>query len=279
MDETRRIDITHFPLKHEVFVRKQELGERLVRLRYEARGAAKHRHRVVAAFVSCAVAAAVLFVVFALRVSTIVGGGSVTLPCGSVVAVGQGGEVKYMPFLWHIGHREVELATGSARFSVMPGDGRFSVKTKFGCVSVLGTEFEILQEDEVTTTVRCFRGKVAVEVDDAVPVEVEAGEETVVTDNVVAPVRALTDDDNGKANDDNDKAEVITYDNAPLATVVEEMEKRFGIKIEGKQLCVGITYSGIFYAGDKDLTLKVVFGACGLDYTVDDDKVTLGKSK
>lgn len=279
-DKQLQIDVSRFPLKHETFERKHELGDKLVRLRAVSRHAEVRRRNVAIAFSSAVLAAAVvLAAVFMMRVSTIGSGSTATLPCGSVVAVGQGGNVKYRPFLWRFGHRVVELAAGSARFSVVSGQGEFSVETGFGSVSVLGTEFEVCQQDSVTAMVRCFSGKVAVNVDGAAPVEVEAGEETVVTGDVIAPVRALGDNDDNEEIEVNEEPETIIYDNEPLATIVGEMEVRFGITIDGKELCQGITYSGAFYTGDMDLTLKMVFGACGLDYVIEGNQVALRKNE
>ena len=147
--DIEKIDIGSFPLKHEVFARKRELGEAIARQRAAMRraeqAAARHRRRRMATgwIAAVSVAAVVAAAVFMLRVATIATGGQtqqVVLPCGSTVVVYAHSEVSYRPHLWGIVGRTINLHHGAACFSVEEGK-RFKVETAEGDVTVTGTEF------------------------------------------------------------------------------------------------------------------------------------------
>lgn len=285
-----RIDISSFPLRHEVFARKEELGEQLALRRAELREAeAAAARRFVKRFVvwSCTVAAAavVLAAVFMLQVTTVTTGASgqrVMLPCGSIVEVGAYSEISYQPRLWKWLGRTVDL-DGTACFDVARGN-EFTVKTDLGTVSVLGTEFKVSEQD-TSMVVQCFEGSVGVKPADGEATDevvLAAGEEVVVTAGKKVEVSLIGDDDASEkaAEKEEEEAsgdEVVVYRNEPLANVVAEMERRFGINVVNAEECEGIVYSGNFYAGDKDLTLEMVFMSCGLDYTVNGNDVVLKK--
>lgn len=280
--DIEKIEISRFPLKHEVFTRKKEIGDRLAamrdsRRRFEA-DALRRRHRRNFVWVSAVVAAVVAVALFMLKVVTVTGsagnGTVMSLPCGSTVCIAAGGEISYRPHLWNMALRRVEL-DGAARFSVEKGKGTFVVITDYGQVTVHGTEFEVSEQTD-KMIVKCFKGCVEVTADspDAPSVMLQAGEEVEVGKTGVSePAVMLCEDDDNE--DGDDIPELLNYNREELANVVAEIEHYFGVTVGNKWLCDGVTYTGVFYPKDMDLTLEVVFRSCGFDYTLKDGKVVL----
>ena len=311
--DIEKIDIGSFPLKHEVFARKRELGEAIARQRAAMRraeqAAARHRRRRMATgwIAAVSVAAVVAAAVFMLRVATIATGGQtqqVVLPCGSTVVVYAHSEVSYRPHLWGIMGRTVNLLHGAACFSVEEGK-RFKVETAEGDVTVTGTEFKV-KSSQGCLEVECFEGSVMVEPASATSqseaITLEAGEEAVVKDGKAektamadtkqdeTPMPKTSEDGAAETGEDekaamaadtnahNDYNKIINFKNAPLSEVATTMERIFNITVTDKDLCEGLAYTGIFDCGDMALTLEVVFTSCGLDYTVGDNgEVSLSK--
>ena len=278
--DVEKIDISRFPLKHEVFTRKKELGEELARQRAAMRRAeaATVRRRKMAGWfcAALAVAAMIAAAIFMLQTVTVTTGSTghrTTLPCGSTVQVEAYSRISYKPHLWNVAGRTVVL-DGSACFDVEKGNS-FTVETECGDISVLGTKFKVA-EQERNLKVECFEG--LVEVKPSVPqsgkVRLSAGEAVEIKSGNVEKSRF---DDKHDITDDKLVQETINYNNEPLGNIVAEMEHCFGIKVINKDICSNVTYSGVFYPGDRDMTLEVVFLSCGMEYAVDDDVVTLKK--
>lgn len=275
--DIERLDINRFPLKHEVFARKQELGEEIARRRDVVRRSEAASRRRAARIWICTMAAAavVAAAIFMLKVVTITTTSlqqTVTLPCGSTIIVAQNSKITYMPHLWW-SSRKVELE-GSAHFDITHGNS-FTVATQCGDVSVLGTVFNVEQQND-TLAVKCFEGRVAVTSadDDIAPVTLNAGEEVTVADGE-ANKEPIVDEETAIANEDEEEPLTIYYDNEPLDAVVAEMERSLGITVTNKGLCHGITYSGIFYRDNRELTLEIVFMSCGFEYTASGNEITL----
>ena len=96
--DLERIDISDFPLKHETFARKKELGDKLVAMRMKQRAAeAKKLRRRAWGWSSIGLVAAVAaFAVFMLRTVTISTADveqMVTLPCGSTVTIAENSQM------------------------------------------------------------------------------------------------------------------------------------------------------------------------------------------
>lgn len=281
--DVENIDISRFPLKHEVFTRKRELGEELARQRAamrRAEAAARQRRRSIAAWAcSIAAAAATIFAaIFMLKTVNIYTGDTgrqVALPCGSTIDLEAYSHISYKPHLWNITGRNVAL-DGTAYFAVKKGNS-FTVETECGNVSVLGTKFKVSEHND-NMSVECFEGRIEVEPADAETgkVQISAGEAVRVEKG---KIKKSTITEEPAPDDTADKAipEVINYKNEPLLNVVAEMELYFGVEVTGKDICDNVTYSGVFYPGNRDLTLEVVFLSCGIEYAVENNVVTLQK--
>ena len=285
MDDMK-FDKNKFPLKNEIFLKKEELAKIIIEERAESRrkeaASAVHvgRRRMVRVYAWFAAASIVAFLaVFVTREVTVVGsemgGRQLVLPCGSIVNLDADGMLSYRPHLWPVTGRKVELEAGSAQFAVTKGGG-FVVTTDVGDVSVLGTTFDVsIHADSMS--VMCHSGKVALipASGEDVSLILTEGEEAVVThDNVRKPERKI--EESSIVEED---AQTIYYDAALLTEVVEDIEETFGLTVVNKQLCQSEKYTGMIYPDDMDLSLDMVFGACGYEYEKSGDEVTISRIK
>ncbi len=278
--DIERIDISKFPLKHEAFVRKNELGDKLAALRAVRRTtekAAKRRRNRAWVWSGAGFAAAmVAFAVFLMQTVTITTAHEkqvVTLPCGSTVTVAENSRISYKPHAWNLLGRDIEL-DGSAYFSVNKGN-TFTVNTDCGNVSVLGTEFEILEQPNAMT-VKCHDGRVKVTAsgDDGSSVVLDKGECVEVTKTEVSePEQIAASEQNLSEDETEEKSRIIEYNREPLMNVVSEIERCFEVTVKNKSLCSNLDYSGVFYTDDMDLTLEIVFSSCGFDYELIDENM------
>ena len=174
--------------------------------------------------------------------------------------------------------------------------------------SVLGTKFMVDQMDE-SMTVECYEGAVQVttpigeqvlnageraictpqgiktiskEVTPVVipqqPIEEEEVEEEVLPEPIVVPQAKPIEPETipePVVEKVPDIPQDIIYDNEPLINVVSQIEKLYGVTITPKELCEGLNYTGIFWPNDKESTLEMVFGSCGLIFNHVGDQIYL----
>ena len=151
----------------------------------------------------------------------------------------------------------------------------FTVNTDCGNVSVLGTEFEILEQPNAMT-VKCHDGRVKVTAsgDDGSSVVLDKGECVEVTKTEVSePEQIAASEQNLSEDETEEKSRIIEYNREPLMNVVSEIERCFEVTVKNKSLCSNLDYSGVFYTDDMDLTLEIVFSSCGFDYELIDENM------
>jgi ferric-dicitrate binding protein FerR (iron transport regulator) len=141
----------------------------------------------------------------------------IILPDSSKVWLNQGATISYNAADWAT-HREIQLE-GEAYFDVKKGQ-RFTVHSKLGTVTVLGTTFTV-SERKAIFSVACYTGKVAV---------THAGNEVILKakqafsgeTNQVSQITTQLPDFVGKW---------TLYEKTPLIAVVQELEQKKQIKI------------------------------------------------
>lgn len=141
----------------------------------------------------------------------------IILPDSSKVWLNKGATISYNAADW-ASHREIQLE-GEAYFDVKKGQ-RFTVHSKLGTVTVLGTTFTV-SDRKTFFSVACYTGKVAV---------THAGNEVILNakeafsseTNQVSQITTQLPDFVGKW---------TLYEKTPLTTVIQELERKKQIKI------------------------------------------------
>ncbi|KOH43458.1 FecR family protein [Sunxiuqinia dokdonensis] len=159
----------------------------------------------------------------------------VDLPDGSTVHLSAVSTVSYHPYWWRFA-RELDLE-GEAFFEVEPGS-RFTVSSTMGATSVLGTRFNVYARGE-SYRVACQTGKVKV-------VGQQNGSEVILTANEKAALKAGNGFEVQRGINFEAEAAWINdefdFKNKPLVEVLEEVERQYGVHIQGKDVLNDGTY-------------------------------------
>ncbi|MGQ7870574.1 FecR family protein [Sunxiuqinia sp. sy24] len=159
----------------------------------------------------------------------------VDLPDGSAVHLSAVSEVSYHPYWWRFS-RELSFS-GEAFFEVEKGS-RFSVKSEKASTIVLGTSFNIFARDQ-SYRVACQTGKVKV-------VGQADGSVVILTANEKAELKAGNGFEIQRQINFKSEAAWINdefnFRGKPLKEVLEEVERQYGVHIQGKDLLNHGTY-------------------------------------
>ncbi len=147
---------------------------------------------------------------------------AVDLPDGSVVDLNGQSTVKFYPLWWKV-NRSLEFE-GEGYFEVEKGK-RFSVISKNGMTSVLGTSFNIYSRDE-EYEVNCLTGKVQVEVLDGLQKIIYPNQKAVLNNN------QLDVSESNAARSTDWKNNTFYFTSTPVKRVFREIEIAYNIKID-----------------------------------------------
>ncbi|MEA1786524.1 FecR domain-containing protein [Arenibacter sp. GZD96] len=191
---------------------------------------------------------------------------TVALPDGSTVHLNADSHLNRSRFFW-LSDRKLHLVHGEGFFEVTQGDG-FEVATASGIVRVLGTTFNIKTRPSVFE-VSCFEGKVQFE---------EANSENKIILTQGQELRQTEESFNRDTIVDTAPAWLkgqSIFRNAPLFSVLQELEIQFGIKIEAGNIPTTSNFTGGFIHTDLETALTAVLVPMGIAYTLSDDKKTV----
>lgn len=147
---------------------------------------------------------------------------SAVLPDGSKVEMNAASQIQYKPYWWKI-NRGVSLQ-GEAFFKVKKGSG-FTVHTSLGEVRVLGTSFNVYARG-TDFQVSCFTGKVQVRF---------ANTQKILLPNMRVSATQGQIRSDGFCNHSGVpdwKMGLFCFEQAPLAKVIQEIERRYDVKVE-----------------------------------------------
>ena len=190
------------------------------------------------------------------------------LPDGSEVALNANSTVTYKKNEWNT-HRNLNL-TGEAYFKVTKGN-TFTVQTKNGSVTVLGTQFNVFTRDSKLNVV-CYEGLVSVSFNDSL-VQVPAGkslqviEGKLISENLTKAVAPAWIDNES------------SFENATLATVLDELQRQYDINVKAPKNLLNKRFSGSFTHTDINLALQLICAPLNITYTIKEDQVTLYAAK
>ncbi|MEQ9403605.1 MAG: FecR domain-containing protein [Cyclobacteriaceae bacterium] len=189
----------------------------------------------------------------------------VSLPDNSRMQLNARSEGTYDENSW-IDERTISLQ-GEAFFDVKRGS-QFTVKTKNGQVTVLGTQFNV-QSMQDLLIVSCYSGKVRV---------TSENEEFVLTGG--SSVKIVGNEGillNVNENQPGWISKKSTFKSIPAKYVLQALENQFNIEFKTDDINVDQTYTGSFPHEDLSVALDIVLGALQIEYEITNDKTVVLK--
>lgn len=193
---------------------------------------------------------------------------TITLPDNSTVELNQLSQLKYNVSNWNE-EKTLELK-GEAFFDVEKGK-RFDVNTKFGKISVFGTEFNVLSRDSVFK-VSCYEGLVQVIYGND-RVLLPAGSEFTLKSGNSQKMNIVVSEPYWLK-------KMSVFENASIDNVIEELEKQFSINIINRFDKKDLMFTGAFEHNDLENALKSIAQPLNLTYVITNKKeVTISNVK
>ncbi|WP_024768687.1 FecR family protein [Aquimarina macrocephali] len=189
---------------------------------------------------------------------------SVLLPDGSEMILNAKSIASFDKENW----KENRMVTleGEAFFKVKKGS-KFTVTTKNGEVSVLGTQFNV-QSQNTFFEVTCFEGKVSVANKENKEI-LTAGKgyrnlENTVPENWTFDTREPSWLSN-----------TSSFRSIPIKYVFNELEEQYDLKIKTTEINLETIYTGTFPNNNKEVALRTVFSTLGMKYSLSKDGKTV----
>lgn len=241
-ETTGRAQVASFDLDHNLEATLQK-----VRAQSKKRVIPLWSYAAAASVLLCFIAYTFLFQ--STTISTTVGEQrEVVLPDGSNIVLNAVSSIAFEKRTWAY-KRNVQL-TGEAFFAVKKG-ASFTVQTTEGLVTVLGTEFSVTARNNYYQVV-CYQGSVKVVTQAKDSVVLLPGKSF---ERIANQVRSLDASDATPAWLQGESS----FDRAPIAHVLEELERQYKIRIEGKENVKTSYFTGRFPHNDLDKALQIVF--------------------
>ncbi len=191
---------------------------------------------------------------------------TVALLDGSEVILNAKSAINYSKKDWKK-NREIFL-NGEAFFKVKKGK-TFTVKTKNGMVTVLGTQFTVKSVNDYFEVV-CYQGKV----------KVTLGNKT----QILNPSQAFRKIGKDKVEQFIFNKKLPTwlsgesnYKSVPLKYVITDFENQFHIKIDDSNINNSVIFTGSFNHNDINIALKTIFDALSINYKKTNKQIVLYK--
>ncbi len=190
----------------------------------------------------------------------------IELPDGSAITLDQNSELSFNKFFWSI-DRNVIL-NGHAYFDVETGK-TFEVMTRNGSVEVLGTEFNIV-EDEEKFEVFCFEGKVSVKSIDQNEILLTEGMATsLVNNNLIDPFAFNKEKIAAWKNG------LFYFEQESLSKVFEHLSRYYNVAISVEVPIENKNFSGVFKKAKIQTSMEIVCSSMGLNYELKGNSVII----
>ncbi|PSL04307.1 FecR family protein [Cecembia rubra] len=197
----------------------------------------------------------------------------IELPDGSKIHLNSESELEF-PSVFSDTLRWVSLK-GEAFFEVKKEARPFYVASESNGIHVLGTTFNVNQSDNGSLYVALVTGKVRVESELGKQVELEPKEMLVLQKNGsfyktgFDPMDILAWKD-----------KILVFKSSDLVEVKSKLEKWYGIKVEySGNFDKNWTYSGTYEDEILENVLKGICLTSGMEFTIEEDKVTINNPK
>lgn len=260
--------LAKLPLKEQTFTRKKEIEEILIKNIKAHQEKEARKKKLIIQTMSIAAAMVFIVIIFTWKLSeqtyeVSTGELSFNLPDGSSVNLGENSQIIYNTFLWHF-NRNISLK-GSASFYVTKGK-KFTVKTKIGNISVLGTKFYVNQRGD-NLDVKCYEGSVKVEANCGTAI-LKKGERSSCESGSLLNIEKIKD---------KPQTNLFHYDNTPVIDIMREIEALYHVTINQIQLCENLTFTGTLPTDNLEVALKVLLSSCNINYKISKNSITLNK--
>ena len=191
---------------------------------------------------------------------------TINLPDGSIVELNAGSELSFKEKDWENGKRLLKLK-GQGYFKVQKGS-KFTVDTKYGDVTVLGTQFDVTAYKKYID-VKCYEGKVGVKTNSGDFVLTQGNQVTVSKGSVVKQVFEETNP--------LWKQGLYKFNAVPLEVVLIALKNQYDIHLKLSDVDTSIVYSGVFINENLETALKSICLPLDIDYEIEGKQVTLSK--
>ena len=171
---------------------------------------------------------------------------TITLPDNSIVELNEFSHLEYNRNTWKK-QRSLQLK-GEAFFDVEKGM-RFDVITKNGIVSVLGTEFNVLDRDSIFK-ISCYEGLVQVNYKNKIT-KLPIGKELTIIKGVEQKTNTILSQPKWLNN-------MSAFENASFINVVSELERQYNIKIQLNIQDSDLKFTGAFTNNNLEKALKSI---------------------
>ena len=233
--------------------------------------------KVRSLYIVTRVAAAILMLVGVYYTTTLFSGATevttqvahkeeVVLPDNSTVRLNAVSSIQYDSKNWDAA-RNIAL-DGEAYFKVAKGS-TFNVTTTTGTVSVLGTEFNVIQRGDFFEVI-CYEGSVKIHTStkDVVLSPGERFRESATLSEMIANTTALQP--SWTLNES-------SFISIPLKTVAQELERQYPIQVIIEGAVKNELFTGSFTHTDLDIALQSLGAPFNLSYTQKENTVTLAR--
>jgi transmembrane sensor len=186
------------------------------------------------------------------------------LPDGSSVTLNEGSALSFNEGNWE--KERVLTLSGEAFFDVSRGK-TFTVSTAEGTVTVLGTQFNVLSNDN-SFEVKCFEGLVSV-THNGTTVKLPQGTAVRLVNGKLIQEEVYTSGPGWIYKES-------SYKNIMLKNVLKELEKHYNIRVSTKNIDVNLRFTGSFTHENLEAALQSLTLPFGIDYTINNtNAVTL----
>ncbi len=190
------------------------------------------------------------------------------LPDASEVLLNADSQIKFNKRKWNE-KRELTLA-GEAFFKVEKGS-KFDVITSNGIVSVLGTQFNVKSRNSYFE-VKCFEGIVGIK-GNGILKELKKGNTYRIYNNVIMIDSVTTNQPEWVQN-------ISSFKAVPLAMVINEFERQYGVEIEAVKVDVERIFTGSFANDNMEQALISITVPFNLKYKKSgSNKISIYKSE
>ncbi|CAM1351698.1 FecR family protein [Tenacibaculum crassostreae] len=181
---------------------------------------------------------------------------TITLPDNSIVELNELSNLTYQAKNWK-NNRTLQLK-GEAFFDVEKGM-RFDVNTAKGTVSVLGTEFNVLDRDSIFK-VSCYEGLVQVSYQNKM-IKLPAGKEFTLVNGIEQNTNTALAEPKWLKN-------MSVFDNIPLVDVIKELESQYNVTVELSIKNKQTNFTGAFTNNNIESALKAITQPLNLSYEI-----------
>ena len=161
--------------------------------------------------------------------------------------------------------RDLDL-NGEAYFKVAKG-AKFTVHTSVGDISVLGTEFNVKNRDNLFEVV-CYEGAVKVEYNKTSRV-LKPGEKFLVLNNKYIEKPIIKDPSPFWINNES------AFKSMPYSQVIAEFERQYNVTFSVNTIDTNQLFTGSFAHNNLDVALQTITNPLNLAYTKNNNKISL----